>query len=87
VIVWLWDAPGAACSACGISTDFAMAQEAVQACLAGGQANTALVEEAWLVTGTEVLDPYYQRLGRRWQARRSRDGTIRWHPAAELIAS
>jgi len=87
VIVWLWDAAGPACRASGVSADIARAREAARACLTAGQATTALVQAAELVDGTDVLDPYYDRFGRRWQARRTRRGAYRWHPLAAPAAS
>jgi hypothetical protein len=82
VIVWLWDAPGPAHCASGITIDRASAEEAARACLTNGQASTALIQAADLVAGLDVLDPYYARFGRRWQARRTKSGAIRWHPLA-----
>jgi hypothetical protein len=80
VIVWLWDAPGLARCASGVTINYARAQEAARVCLTAGQATTALVQAAELVVGADVLDPYYDRFGRRWQARRTRGCGIRWHP-------
>jgi hypothetical protein len=77
VIVWLWDAPGPNRCARGVTVDYARAQEAARACLTADQAATALVQAAELVAGSDVLDPYYARFGRRWQARRTRSGEIR----------
>jgi hypothetical protein len=82
VIVWLWDAPGPARCASGITVDRARAEEAARACLTDGQASTALIQAADLVAGPDVLDFYYARFGRRWQARRTKGGGIRWHPLA-----
>jgi hypothetical protein len=80
VIVWLWDAPGLACCASGVTIDYARAREAARACLAVGQATTALVQAAELVVDPDVLDSCYARFGCRWQARRTTGGGIRWHP-------
>jgi hypothetical protein len=87
VIVWLWDAPGPARCACGVTIDYARAREAAGACLTAGLATTALVQAAELVAGPDVLDPYYARFGRRWQARRTRGGGIRWQSLAARPAS
>ena len=80
MIVWLWDAPGLARCASGVTIDYARAREAARACLTAGQATTALVQAAELVVGRNVLDPCYARFGESWQARRTRGGGIRWHP-------
>jgi hypothetical protein len=87
VTFWLWDAPGPLRSACGVSTDRTRAQQAARDCLASGQAATALVQEAELVTGSASLAPRYQRIGGSWQARRTSNGAIRWQPPAALAAS
>ena len=84
--LWLWDAPGPDRSACGVSADRAIAQRAARACLISGQAATALIQEAELVTGASALTPRYRRIGGGWQARRTRNGAIRWHPSPALPA-
>jgi hypothetical protein len=86
VSLWLWDAPGPLRSACGVSADLARAQRAARDCLASGQATAALVQKAELVTGSAALAPSYQRIGGSWQARRARNGAIRWYPLAALAA-
>ena len=85
--LWLWDAPGPGRSARGVSTDQTGAQQAVRDCLASGQAVTALVQEAELVTGSSALTPRYQRIGASWEARRASNGAISWQPPAALAAS
>jgi hypothetical protein len=87
VIVWLWDAPGPDRCARGVTIDYARARDAARACLTADQAATALVQAAELVAGSDVLDPYYARFGRRWQARRTGNGGIRWQPLAARPAS
>lgn len=86
VIVWLWDTLGADCGACGVCTDRARAQQAAQACLEAGRAVTALVQQAHLVDGSEVLTAYYQRFGQPWRARRAGNGAVRWTPLPERAA-
>jgi hypothetical protein len=87
VSLWLWDAPGPARSASGVSTDRTSAQRAAPDCLASGQAATALFQEAELVTGSTALAPRYQRIGGSWPAARTSNGAIRWQPPAALAAS
>jgi hypothetical protein len=87
VIVWLWDAPGPDRCARGVTLDYARAREAARACLTAEQAATALVQAAKLVAGSDVLDPYYVRFGRRWQGRRTMGGEIRWDPLAACSTS
>jgi hypothetical protein len=87
VSLWLWDAPGPGRSARGVSTDQTGAQQAVRDCLDSGQAATALVQEAELVTGSPGLTPRYQRIGGSWEARRTGNGAIRWLPPAAPAAS
>ena len=78
VIVWLWDAPGASCTARGVCGDHTRAQEAAGTCLASGQSLTATIQAAELVDHTNVLDPHYARFGCRWEANRAPGGEIRW---------
>jgi len=73
VSLWLWDAPGPGRSA--------------RDCLASGQAVTALVQEAELVTGSSALTPRYQRIGASWEARLTSNGAISWQPPAAPAAS
>jgi hypothetical protein len=87
VSLWLWDAPGPGRSARGVSTDQTGAQRAARDCLASGQAVTALVQEAELVTGSSALAPRYQRIGASWEARRTSNGAISWQPPAAPAAS
>lgn len=86
MIVWLWDAPGTTRSASGVSAGLVEAQKAAQGCLDRGQAVIALVEEARLLDGSDVLEAYYQRLGRRWRALRAEDGAVRWDQPVGLPA-
>lgn len=84
--VWLWDAPGPARSACGVSGSRANAQRAAGSCLVSGQASTALVQEAELVTSAGTLVPGHHRVGGCWEASRARDGAVRWRPLTALAA-
>lgn len=82
MIVWLWEATGDAGFACGVSGDEAGAREAAGACMVSGMATTAVVQSAKLVDYPDTLDAHYVRFGSRWQASRTRTGTIRWRESA-----
>lgn len=85
--VWLWEAPGPARCATGVSRARSGAQLAAQDCLISGQAASATIQEAELVNGADVLTSCYRPIGERWQASRTRGGVIRWHPLPTLAAS
>jgi len=85
--VWLWDAPGHLRSSCGVTSDRAAAQRAARACLASGEAIVALIQEADLVLGSSALTVGHRPIGACWQASRTANGTIRWHPVTALAAS
>jgi hypothetical protein len=81
VIVWLWDAHGPGRHGLGVSGDQAGARRAAEACLIGGQASAARVEEALALLGIGTLTSHYRRTGLGWQARPA-GGGIRWEPLA-----
>jgi hypothetical protein len=78
VIVWLWDAAGPACGACGVTADRKTAKSRARACIRSGQAIVAQVQAAEFLAGDDVLDPYYRRFGNRWQARDAQGISFRW---------
>ena len=82
LIVWLWEATGDSGFACGVSDNQAGAQEAAGACMASGNATTAVVQSARLVDSPDTLDPHYVRFGSRWQATVTRSGKIHWRESA-----
>jgi hypothetical protein len=87
LIVWLWDAAGASGFARGVSGDEAGAREAARVRVASGSTGTAIVQAARLVDDPDAIDSHYVRFGSRWQASRTRAGTIRWREIAAGPAS
>ena len=87
MIVWFWDAPGSATSACGISRDPDDARQAASAHLATGTATSATVQAAALVSNLDATHPRYARFGPTWQAARTSNGEIRWHEQAATPAT
>jgi hypothetical protein len=74
VIVWLW----AAGSSAGVTDDHAKARRAAASALASSGTGTAVVEQAYFVSGTRSLSAGYERPGTRWVARRRRGGRVSW---------
>jgi hypothetical protein len=68
VIVWLWDAPGLARTARGVTDDEATARRAAETCLRSGQARSAAVEKAHAVLGVRSLTSGHERTGDGWTA-------------------
>lgn len=90
MIVWLWDAPGPARAARGVTDDEATARRAAETCLRSGQARSAAVEKAHAVLGVQSLTSGYERTGDGWTAECRQDGRISWMPlpgSPELAAS
>lgn len=90
MIVWLWDAPGPARTARGVTDDEATARRAAETCLRSGQAHSAAVEKAHAVLGVRSPASGYERTGDGWTAERRQDGRISWTPlpgSPELAAS
>jgi hypothetical protein len=90
VIVWLWNAPGPARAARGVTDDEATARRAAETCLRSGQARSAAVEKAHAVLGVQSLTSGYERTGDGWTAECRQDGRISWMPlpgSPELAAS
>lgn len=75
--VWLWEASGPDYSASGVSGDLHSAQRAAAACMADGQADSALVQEAML----DSIEGEYRNIGECWRAHRTVSGATRWHTA------
>jgi hypothetical protein len=78
VIVWLWDAAGPACGACGVTADRKTAKSRARTCIRSGHATVAHVQAAEFLAGDDVLDPYYRRFGDRWQAQLAQGTASRW---------
>lgn len=74
MIVWLW----AAGSSAGVTDDHAKARSAAASALADSGTGTAVVEQAYFISGTRSLDAGYERAGARWVARRRRGGQVTW---------
>jgi hypothetical protein len=55
-------------------------------CLISGQAHSAVLQEAEVISGGDTLDACYRRTGDAWQAKRAGDGSVRWHRLAALAA-
>lgn len=90
MIVWLWDAPGPARTARGVTDDEATARRAAETCLRSGQARSAAVEKAHAVLGVRSLTSGYERTGDGWTAKCRQDSQISWTPlprSLELAAS
>lgn len=86
ITCWLWDAG----SACGVTNEEPRARRAAAEFLRTGRADTARVEKALLVPGTDTLTMVHARTGVGWSAHRHRDRRITWKPlpaARELAAS
>ncbi len=64
MILYLWDAPGPACTARGVTGTEACARQAAEALLIGGQATDAVLEKAFLGLGAGSMTYGYQRPGR-----------------------
>ncbi len=87
MIVYLWDAPGAARTARGVTSSEARARQAAETFLTGGQATDATVEKAILSLGAGSMTYGYQRTGQAWHALLT-GGQITWtRPTARLAAS
>ena len=87
MIVYLWDAPGPARTARGVTSSEARARQAAETFLTGGQATEAVVEKAILGLGAGSMTYGYQRTGPAWHALLT-DGRVTWiRPAARLAAS
>ena len=87
VILYLWDAPGPARAARGVTSSEAHARQAAEAFLIGGQASDASVEKAILGLGAGSMTYGYQRTGVAWHALLI-GGRVTWtRSAAPLAAS
>ena len=87
MIVYLWDAPGPARTARGVTSSEARARQAAETFLTGGQAAGAVVEKAILCLGAGSMTYGYQRTGQAWHALLI-DGGVTWtRSAARLAAS
>jgi len=87
VILFLWDAPGPALTARGVTSSEASARQAAETVLLCGQATDAVVEKAILGLGTGSMTYGYQRTGVTWHALLA-GGSVTWaRPAARLTAS
>jgi hypothetical protein len=85
VIVWVWDADGAAGrSASGVTDD---ADAARRAAITTTGAQTATVEWALHLDGGDRMESGYLRSGSGWTARRQDDGTITWAQFVTLAVS
>jgi hypothetical protein len=84
VIVWLWSA--GSCE--GVTGDHAKARKAAARALASSGTGTAVVEQAYFVSGTRSLSAGYERAGTRWVGRRRRGGQVSWRlcPAEPELA-
>ena len=80
MIVWLWEAPGPARAARGVTDDEATAWRAAETCLSSGQARFAAVEKAHALLGVRSLTSGYERTGDGWMAECRQDGRISWTP-------
>jgi len=87
VIVYLWDAPGPARTARGVTSTEARARQACETILIGGQATDAVVEKAVLGLGAGSMTYGYVRTGLAWHALLI-DGCVTWtRSTARLAAS
>lgn len=88
MIVWMWDAAGAAGrSASGVTDDADAARRAARAAITTIGAQTATVEWALHLDGGDRMESGYLRSGSGWTARRRDDGTITWAQFVTLAAS
>ncbi len=76
ITCWLWDAG----NACGVTDEEPRARKAAAKCLRAGWADTARVEKALLVPGTDSLTMVHAHTGTGWSAHRYRNGRIIWKP-------
>jgi hypothetical protein len=87
VIVWLWSAG----SAQGVTDNDEKARQAASRFIAGTGADTAVVEQAHYISGTDTLvTGYHKADAPRWVARRHPGGRVTWKlrpPAPELAAA
>jgi len=72
-MVWLW----AAGSSQGVTDDQAKARKGAASALASSGTGTAVVEQAYFISGTRSLSAGYELAGARWVARRRR-GQVSW---------
>lgn len=86
VIVWLWDAPGPARAAHGVTGSQERARQTAETLLAAGQATAAVIEEAVLGLGAGSMTYGYQRTGRAWHAVRT-GARITWTRSAHRLAA
>ena len=86
MIVYLWDAPGPARTARGVTSSEARARLAAETCLIGGQATDAVVEKAILGLGAGSMTYGYQRTGPAWHALLS-GGRVTWSRSAAPLAA
>lgn len=86
MILYLWDAPGPACTARGVTGTEACARQAAEALLIGGQATDAVLEKAFLGLGAGSMTYGYQRTGQAWHALLI-DGRVRWTRSTPQLAS
>jgi hypothetical protein len=86
VIVWLWDVPGPARTACGVTGSQTRARQAAEAILIAGQGTTAALEQAVLGLGAASMTYGYQRTGQAWDARLI-DGHVTWTRTAPHLAA
>jgi hypothetical protein len=86
VIVWLWDAPGPARTARGVTDSEARVRQAAEDLLFSGQATGAIVEEAVLGLGAGTMTYGYQRTGQAWHALIS-EGHVTWTRSAPRLAA
>jgi hypothetical protein len=88
VIVWVWDAEGAAgLSASGVTDDADAARRAASAAITATGAQIAIVEWAVHLDGGDRMESGYLRSGSGWTASRRDDGTITWAQFVPLAAS
>jgi hypothetical protein len=86
MIVWLWDAPGPACTTRGVTGSEARARQAAEALLTGGQATSVVLESAELGIGVCGMTFGYLRTRRASQARLIA-GRVTWTRAAPQRAA
>jgi hypothetical protein len=86
MILYLWDAPGPACTARGVTSSEERARQAAEALLIGGLAVDAVVEKAVLRLGVGSMTYGYQRTGQAWRALVS-DEHVTWTRSAPQLAA